>query len=134
MSLLAIIALSSCDLVDGKLKIINQSNYHVFCHVYYTDSIMLRDSLNIEPFNGYPLRPDTLYKINVAPYGSWEDRIEYKSPDNKLRINFYHKETVNRYSWKYIFENKKYEQNYTLSIEQLDSLNWIVSYPLENED
>jgi len=137
--LLLVFFLNSClflDLLGPEsrhqiIKIINNSEIEI---AFYPYSFL--------PIGG--CYPDTLLpKANIGRYCS---RIEPKqdkgwSPDltakdiresyreDTLIFFVFSVDTLNKYSWEQIREGYKILKRYDLSIDDLDSLNWTITYP-----
>lgn len=48
--------------------------------------------------------------------------------DKKARLFIVEKDSVDKYGWKTIFSRNIYSKKYLLTIEDLDSLSWIITY------
>ena len=138
--LLLVFFLNSClflDLLGPEsrhqiIKIINNSEIEIAFYPY-----------TILPIGG--LYPDTL--LPKADIGRYCSKIEPKhqwgwSPDltdKQMREQFgeadtliffvFSVETLNKYTWEEIREGYKILKRYDLSIQNLDSLNWTITYP-----
>lgn len=79
--------------------------------------------------------PDSnIHYVPIKPNGFWIDDIfmaDYFDlfPDKKAKFYFFSMDTLRKYTWKEIKESHNYLRRYDLSKEDLDSLNWIVTYP-----
>lgn len=65
--------------------------------------------------------------INITGHIYWEEYI--KSCDNqKLRYYIIKKDSVDKYGWKEIFKRNIYNKKYLFTIEDLDKINWTITY------
>jgi hypothetical protein len=126
--LLIICTINACDPIDYKLKIYNLSESSLFCIHSFSSEIQLIDSTVAEPYSGkgFPIGAHYIVRAN---YIKWENQINRHSIDKKLRIYIFHEDSVNKYSWKQLIEEKKYNKKYELSVSDLEKNNWIVTYP-----
>jgi hypothetical protein len=61
----------------------------------------------------------------IVPY--WEEYI--KTCDNqKIRYYIIKKDSVDKYGWKEIFKINIYNKKYLFTIEDLDKINWTITY------
>lgn len=86
--------------------------------------------------------PDTLLPVNIGDISlpnitgtvfwgdsqKWEERIDLL-PSDTLSIYFFHPDTLSTYSWDQIRSDYNILKRYDLSIEDLESLNFKVTYP-----
>lgn len=120
-----VVSFVACDPIDYKLKIYNQSDSPVYCIHSFKEELSLLDSTVAEPYNGKGITPNQHYII-MANYVTWEGEINKESPDGKLRMYIFKEDSVNKYSWKNLIEEKKYDKKYVLSISELEQINWVI--------
>jgi hypothetical protein len=66
---------------------------------------------------------DTIFINPIRPY--WEKFIS-DSPEKLLHLYVIKKDVNDKFSFKKIEEQKLYEKRYTLSIERLEKLDWLI--------
>ena len=143
--LLLVFLFSSCILKDIyeltkkeyiAIKIINNSKSYIAYYPYsflpislmygefYPDTLLPKD--NIVYYCGSIPPMKTEYYETI--YTSKEIREKYEEKD--LLIFFvFSVDTLNKYSWDEIREGYKILKRYDLSIHDLDSINWTITYP-----
>lgn len=55
-------------------------------------------------------------------------RIYKNLRQSKDKVLYYEKDTVDKYGWETIFRKNIYNKKYLFTIEQLDHLNWTITY------
>ena len=126
--ILFFLVLISCDPIDYRLKLLNDSNQQVYCIHSFTEELSEVDSTVAEPYNKIAIKPQEEYTI-MANYMRWEDEIERSSKDKKLRLYVFFQDTVKKHSWKEIIATKNYAKKYELTIPELEKTNWKIIYP-----
>ena len=112
------------------IHIVNNSNdsigYYVDDRKYNPEFPHMYDSLP-NPIKGVV--------VTIKPKGGFFDNIDFPNsyfsrfPDKKLKIYLFNNDTLNKYSWKEIRESSNYLRRYDLSRQDLDSMNWRITYP-----
>lgn len=89
-------------------------------HLFYPDTLLppKPEHILIEPS----------YSWHYSSFNKWEDNFE-NSPDDTLSIFFFHSDTLEAYSWEVIREEYKILKRYDLSLEDLQRLDFKVTYP-----
>jgi len=112
---------------DGRLKITNNSNDSIYSRLQYN----YPDSTILE--TGHPgaestfIAPSKTEKIFSSI--KWEERISFINKQNTLYVFLYSVDTLNKYPWSQIQKDYKILQRYALSIDDLQKLDWNVTYP-----
>jgi len=110
----------------------NNSGNRLYYHVGYNSSPI------IYPNTSLPLNENDLILSSITTnvfFGNstkWEDRIK-ELPLDTLSIYFFHPNTLSTYSWEEIRTDYKILKRYDLSIQDLELLNFKVSYPPTSE-
>ncbi len=65
--------------------------------------------------------------INITGRIYWEEYIKY-CDNQKLRYYIIKKDSVDKYGWKEIFKKNIYNKKYLFTIEDLDKINWTITY------
>jgi hypothetical protein len=114
--------------MDLRLKLNNTIDSPIHCIYSLNEYLELRDSTIVQPYNGQGISVNEKYSLR-AGFDRWEKIINTECIDKKLRIYIFHEDSVNKYSWKQLIEEKKYNKKYELSVSDLEKNNWIVTYP-----
>lgn len=133
-TILILFLLYSCklpvDYFGQQLRVLNESSDTI---VYFTDE----RTFNPE----YPFMfdevPDTALVggVSIEPSGVFYDQIFFPEtyfdnyPDKKGKFYLFSLDTLKKYTWKEIKEKNNYLKRYDLSLDDLDSLNWTITYP-----
>lgn len=115
----------SCDPVDHKLKIVNNSTLTI----YFSDSFSYPDTsiTELNPFKSpevYRIRPGATDSDPIR--GSWEAVFETL---DTLMIFIFDERTLNKVPWDTVRKNYMILKRYDLSLEDLVRLDWRVTYP-----
>jgi len=112
---------------DGKLTIVNNSTDTLlaFLQFNYPDTTLLDE--DAPELNNTVIAPHSQEKI----YSSilWEDRIMKLNSDQMIMIFINSYDTLAKYNWSEIQGDYNILKRYDLSISNLDSLNWTITYP-----
>ena len=80
--------------------------------------------------------PSNIHVVPIRPNGGvyfhyidFPDEYFNNYPDKRMKIYLFNLDTLNRYSIKDINDSSNYLKRYDLSIHDLDSLNWTITYP-----
>jgi hypothetical protein len=114
----------SCDPMDYKLKIINTTNFDI-CYEISQDSFLNINKLYTrETWNQYCRisKLDSILK-GYPVSDSWE-YINSESKNGKLNLFIFKYDTLIKYDWKTIVDEKKYYSFICLSKRELDSIEW----------
>lgn len=131
ISLILLIELSSCDLQDGKLTLINNTNDTIFYSLSYgIDSIT---DYPVSQYNGIDnynasaiiLALDSHMCASMDP---WEVVIN-KSKDSTLSIFFFEKDLIQFVRKDSLMKYQSYSKMKKLKVIDLQKLNWRVTYP-----
>lgn len=127
ITILLTLFITSCDPIDFKLKVYNNSSTSIYIIHSFTSNLSLLDSTVAEPYNGIAIKPQENYTVR-ANYIKWEDAIRTDSKDGKLRVYIFDEETVSKYSWHHIVSNNLYSKKFELLEVDLKKINWIITY------
>ena len=119
-------AFQACDPIDYKLKVKNETRFPFYVIHSFAPHIGLVDSTVAEPYNGEAIQPHDTYTI-MGNYVTWETEIGNTSADKRLRLFICHRDTVFKHSWKTIIDELKFYKVYTLSVADLQKMNWVVT-------
>jgi len=117
---LCLICVTSCDINNQKLRLTNNSDVLVFYRLLTNNT----PSLDLHTYHLYPF--DTVYPNFVMGIGDgvWEYKINNKTKDSTLYIYIFDEENISEQKIKNNLYKKK-----GFKVKDLDSLNWIVTYP-----
>lgn len=115
------------------LLLINSSNKNICYYLTYSKVLEKQDIYN-EYRDEYFLdliwyfnirRNDSIRPIHPVVRGSqtWRHNIKEYSPDSTLHLYIFPIDTVKKYSWQRVYDEKKYTQH-KYRIKDLDSMNW----------
>jgi len=110
------------------IEITNKSDNDVYCF-FSNQELSLDEYVNRTKFSRefYELiKKDSLVELDIVR-PRWEEYI-HKANDKKLKIYVIRKDSVELYGWKKIFEMDKYSKKINVTINELDSLNWKITY------
>jgi hypothetical protein len=65
---------------------------------------------------------------NLRSSIAWEDIIK-QQPEDVLSIYFFNADTINQYEWSEIKQGNKVMERRELSLEDLQGMNWTITYP-----
>ena len=125
--------LTSCDQLDRKLQLFNNSKDTVYFvendtnYIYKLPYQINRDSANLKFHLDRYIRPFSLVPIGVI--GNWEESIN-NSQDSSIYIFFFSKELIKKNSKdSSIVKKQLYSKKVKLKVKDLEKLNWKVTYP-----
>jgi hypothetical protein len=125
---LSAISLISCEskYYDYRLKILNNSNNYIYADFYrsYPDTTL---SINSH-FGGLDHKVSPNGEITLARGGSWE-RAFQDDIQQKLLIFIFDAKIIENIPWDTIRNKYLVLKRYELTLKDLDSLNFKVSYP-----
>lgn len=112
---------------DGRLTIVNNSNDTIISFLQYNfpDTILLDE--NAPELNNIIITPNSLGKH----YSSikWEDHISSLNTHKTILIFINSYDTIRKYSWTQIQDDYNILRRYDLTIDSLQKLDWIITYP-----
>lgn len=115
--------------IDKQIYIENNSNdtigYYDDTRRYNSDFPHMYDTLPNEVYGIVKIKPKEGFYDDIDFVDSYFDRY----PDKKTKIYLFNWDTLNKYSWKEIREKSIYLIRYDLSYNELDSMNWTITYP-----
>jgi len=127
----ALFLLNSCKLPESRSKAIKIYNYSKDTIAFTIDG-RTYNSNNPHMFDSLPdighyveMKPNRMFYYEI----SFPDSFFNNYPDKKTRVYIFSLDTLNKYTWKEIKKRSNYLRRYELSREDLDSLNWTITYP-----
>lgn len=112
---------------DYRLKVINKSNMTIYAE-YTMSPIDTLLPYTQSPFNHSPDKAAPNGTITLGRGGSWEDAFN-EVANQKLRIFIFDASIVENTPWETVKKNYMILKRYDLSLHDLDSLNWTITYP-----
>lgn len=126
--ILFILLTTSCDYVDNRLNIKNNSENRISVEVCQDSTLTINDVNHIEYYLSNFIEPDK--EINESIVGGkneWDNFI-CSSTNKKLNIFFFNLDTLKKYNdFNIIISNKMY-QHYEFTKQELEQLNWQITY------
>jgi hypothetical protein len=133
-----LVLLASCDPVDLKLRIKNETDQKIYFMTCPARTLnkMYRDEVKSQGNNlnyrNYikEMRPHSIEEqLMMGHRGkAWENYVNH-CENGKLRIFIFSIDTLNKYNWKDINENERYLTKREFSVEDLNKLNWEIRLP-----
>ncbi|CAA9201278.1 hypothetical protein FLA105534_03510 [Flavobacterium bizetiae] len=126
-SIILLPLLTSCmDVSDSRcIATSNKSKNSIYCF-YLEHELNKMDGLPKYSFPPHETK-DNEDDCNLIIKPRWEEYI--KTCDNqKIRYYIIKKDSVDKYGWETIFRKNIYNKKYLFKIEDLDSLNWTITY------
>lgn len=122
----------SCDPVDDRLTIINETNRPLFISISRFDSIEsgnpLEDYMKICGQDTLWIDSDDFIKPhgkkNLSVISSWEDLIYDNYDDRSLKLFVFDADTLKNNDWYTTASNDNYLKKFKLTIDELKRLNW----------
>lgn len=109
------------------LKIENNSQLDL---IYNFDKEYPDTSLwELNPFNDINIDQLTIKSGSVGEIGFFINEFSEMDPTEKIRLFLFDKESILSLSWDTITANRMYLQKYFLDFDDLESLNWKITYP-----
>jgi len=110
-----------------EVKIINKSKDTIYCLISYTNSI---DNRYVK-YDNYRLDRrfvdiDSSANVYDKPR-DWDTYIS-NSDDSKMRLFIISKDSINKYGFEEVVNKNIYTKVYKLDIEDLNKMNWTVTY------
>jgi hypothetical protein len=141
LSLFLLITFYSCDKLDDReLRVKNNSDKTIYSILSENDS-MNHSGFYYEYQQGFDENkkgdydtPFIFQEIRKGQTAANHDRPRYwehyfnRLEDRKARLFIIQKDSVQKYGWKMIFKKNSYSKKYDITMQQLDSLNWIIGY------
>ena len=119
-----ILIVLSCDPMDYKLKIINNTGSKI-CYEITDDSILIENKIyNRDTWEGYRSILNNDSTILEYPVSDSWDYIKSESKNGKLNIFIFRYDSLVKYDWKSIVKTKNYIKYISLTKNELDSLDW----------
>lgn len=124
----------SCDPIDHKLKIINNTNDKIYYTYNQNNDLLAMYDVELEKMKVSQSYHNYINSIEandtIMPpemgYDAWVKLIQ-KSKNKKLYIFTFDIDTLEKYQWKEIVQKNKYKKRYAISLEELNMVNWTVS-------
>ncbi len=124
--------LISCDPIDDRLKIINNTNEEIFFSIskgelfnknplFISNKDTIWESSNI-------IYPMSNYNHALIGPNEWEYFINRDCEDSTLRIFFFRKELIIDYEWDSIVKFQIYSDKKSFKVKELEINNWEVTY------
>jgi len=118
--------ISCMDITDDRCIIThNKSKNSIYC--FYLDSELTKEGS--PPKYSFPPH-ETKTKdddCNLIVKPRWEEYIK-TCDSQKIRYYIIKKDSIDKYGWKEIFKKNIYNKKYLFTIEDLDKLNWTITY------
>ena len=124
----------SCDPIDHKLKLINNTNdktYYTYSQnidllaMYDVELEKMKVSQSYHNYINSIEANDTIMPPEMG-YDAWVKLIQ-NSKNKKLYIFTFDIDTLEKYQWKDIVQKNKYKNRYAISLEELEKINWTVN-------
>jgi hypothetical protein len=112
---------------DYRLKVINKSNMTIYAE-YTMSQIDTLLPYTDSPFNHSPDKTTPNGTITLGRGGSWEDAFN-EDTTQKLRIFIFNASIVDNTPWDTIKKNYMILKRYDLSLDDLNKMNWTITYP-----
>jgi hypothetical protein len=112
---------------DFRLKVINKSNMTIYAE-YTMSPIDTLLQYRQSPFNHSPDKATPNRTISLGRGGSWENAFN-EVANQKLRIFIFDASIVDNTPWDTIKKNYMILKRYDLSLDDLDNMNWTITYP-----
>jgi len=121
----------SCEFPDHwyGIKIENNSS-----NLLYVSAGCSRYGMTSYPDTLLPVSKPSLLSVSSNDFNGlrssnkWEEVIE-QQPFKKLSIYFFNADTINQYEWEEIKQGYKVMERRDLSLEDLEGMNWTITYP-----
>jgi hypothetical protein len=125
--ILSFIFVTSCDLADNRLQIINNSSSTI-CYDYSTSGDINPDSNRLFWYLSNQILPSKTQNISLlGSRNMWIKEIE-NSKTKRLSIFLFNVDTLKKYEdLNFIIKNSLYEK-FDYSISDLEKNNWIINY------
>lgn len=123
----------SCDPIDHKLKIINNTNDKIYYTYNQNNDLLAMYDVELEKMKVPQSYHNYINSIEandtIMPpemgYDAWVKLIQ-NSKNKKLYIFTFDVDTLEKYQWKEIVQKNKYKKRYAISLEELNMVNWTV--------
>ncbi len=121
--------LTSCDYVDNRLTIINNSNKKI-CFDFDKDTILTIPALGKKEFymSSYMINPNESNQVSMPGSTKYWDYYINSSKNKKLNLFIFDYDSVVNCNWDSLRKNKRFIKRLEITKAQLDSNNWIVNY------
>lgn len=108
----------------------NKSTHSIGCYLglggdygtMYPDTTLPSDNQYV--INGIKEGTRYIYDSGIK----WEEIFE-KLPQDTLSVFIFHTDTLNKYTWEKVRDDYMILKRYDMSLEDLESLNWTITYP-----
>jgi hypothetical protein len=130
--------LIGCDYVDGRLKILNESNKLIFFSwqedstlsrtpiiTHYTS--LMKDKIT----NEYPINTTLAvlpYSENTIPIWNYKGWDKYFHKNKTLYLFIFDDDTLKKYAWDTICMKQKYLRRFNLTYSDIKSSKWKIKY------
>jgi hypothetical protein len=132
---ITLLLLSSCDYIDSRLYVNNQSNRTIF---FQWKSEPKLDSIAvITRYSSVGTKEDIVENISdkVSPFSKNNLRIwtyrgwnKYFNKHDTLYLFLFDKDTLEKYSWDKIRQSNNFVKKYSLTLDDIKKYNWEVVY------
>ena len=128
---LVIIIYSSCvfDEADTKLKMINNTDRNFYPILKNNRFFILRDTLKINqnPEYSFLKKGKIIYPLFAFKnHGGYVKEINESCADSTLFIYLFEVDTVKKYGWNVVLNNKEFQFSKGYKVSDLDKINWNV--------
>lgn len=126
-----IFLLSSCEYLDKRVFIKNETDETLYYLLFNRDSIMnlygnSGDTTIRGSYTNYIHLVDANDSFNEGRLGAKDEWEKYvmRGDSQKLYVYIFNKDTLEKYDWRTIVENEHYQKRYTYSFDFLKFNNW----------
>jgi len=112
---------------DDRLEIKNESSLPIYTYDQFTfpdTTIALYNPSKVDVNKVLPHG-----KVHIPTRGSWESTFAERIPSGKLMIFIYDAKTLETTPWDTVRKKYLILKRYDLTLKDLESLNWTVTYP-----
>ncbi len=118
------------------IEVRNHTDSAIYVYYSFTDSIERNRELTlfeVQFYNGSKHMITPNYRIDAYNWRgigtTGRESLVNQSPDKKLRLFFIKEETMRTKSWEEICNKQICAKKLTLTVTDLERINWIVQYP-----
>jgi hypothetical protein len=129
ISFIMLLTANCKEIMESKdvISVVNNTNDDV--------QVILANSydMNIYPDTMLPISKPILRIVRANNYrdfdcSNWAESIN-RLPSDTLSVYIFDSDTINAYEWSEIAAGYKILKRYDLSVQDLDSMNWTITYP-----
>lgn len=127
--IISVVIISSCDRIDNKLKLLNDTKKNYFFIVKEDTFLQMKDVdyIDEEPrFNVAKANDTSVPLFAFKNHGGYIRKINEECLDSTMFLYLFEMDSVKKYSWSSIIKNDRMFIRKRFKVKDLDSAKWLI--------